>query len=113
MLDLGAGVSHSAVSLQLSEGGLTPSIATAITVSNANKVTAFTPDSHAFSLTFTPASGLFSGKFTASPTPRPISFQGILLPSADGLPAQGYGFFLRPGSTTSDPVLSGNVLITP
>ena len=113
VLELGAGVSHSAVSLQLSEGGLTPSIATAITVSNANKVIAFTPDSHAFSLTFTPASGLFSGKFTASPTPRPISFQGILLPSADGLPAQGYGFFLRPGSTTSDPVLSGNVLITP
>lgn len=112
VMDLGDDASHPPVSLELAAGGLSPAITTALTISTANRVTAFAPDNHSFSLTFTPTTGMFSGKFTAAPAPRPISFQGILLPAADGAPAQGYGFFLRPGATLSDPMLSGSALIT-
>lgn len=110
-MDLGDDASHPPVSLELAAGGLSPAITTALTISTANRVTAFAPDNHSFSLTFTPATGMFSGKFTAAPH-RVRFHSGILLPTADGAPAQGCGFFLRPGASLSDPMLSGSALIT-
>jgi hypothetical protein len=83
-------------SLVLKDGGLTLPLTNAISVDLRNKVTS--PQTAKFSLSFTPASGLFRGSTLNPATGRPISFQGVLFEKG----RRGFGMFL--GSSDSGQV---------
>jgi hypothetical protein len=108
VLDLGNGTTHALCRLELDDGGLGSKLTTALTISTANKVTAFTPNDHTYVLSFVPATGAFSGSFTVPSPTRKVSIQGLVVPDFTAGKSGGYGYFLLPGATASSPILSGN-----
>lgn len=111
VLHLGNKTPHAAVQLELSEGSLSPSLTTALTISAANKVTEFTPNDATYKLTFNPAKGLFSGSFVPAAGRKPIPFSGLLVPVTPLGRESGFGYFLNPGATKTSPILSGGAWI--
>lgn len=109
VLDLGSAVSHPAIAMQLASGGISATATTALTISTANVVSTFAPNNLSYKLTFTPATGLFSGEFTDAG--RKGKVEGLVLPANALNTAEGRGFFLLPGAPATNPTLSGPVLI--
>lgn len=109
VMDLGSAANHAAIVLNLMKGGLSSTISANLTLSTANLVTAVTPNNHSIKITLTPASGLVSGEFALGL--RKAKVEGLILPVNPLNDSEAYGFFLLPGSTTSDPTLSGFVFI--
>jgi YD repeat-containing protein len=113
VLALGNGVSHSAIQLELNDGGLTSQLTTALTISTANKVPLFTPNDHAYGLSFVPTSGIFSASFTMTSPTRRVAILGLIVPDVVNGTSNGFGYFLLPGATATTPILSGNGWIGP
>lgn len=113
VLNLGNGAAHTTEYLRLDDGSLLPGLQTAITIATANKVTAFTPNDHTYSLTFTPTTGVFTGKFTMPSPTRSTSFNGLIVPDMLLGTTTGYGYFLLPGPLAADPILSGGATLAP
>lgn len=113
VMDLGNAAGAAPVELTLMRGGLPAPIVSNMTINTSNVVTVFAPNNNSLALTFTPKSGLFSGRFTTAAPARTTTFQGIILPPFGLTPAQGYGHFLLSGATPADPILSGEALLDP
>lgn len=111
VLDLGKGVTHVPINLVLSKGWLGGDITSALTISTANVVTSYVPNSNALSLALVKTTGTFSGKFTASAPTRVVSYKGMLVPAAGTAEAAGHGWFLMPETTPTSAQRSGKVLI--
>ncbi|MEI8386670.1 MAG: RHS repeat domain-containing protein [Verrucomicrobiota bacterium] len=122
VLGLGNGTTQSVlITIQINEVVPLPSqsITRSVTVSVANLCTITPPappaaDPNLVKLTVNKAAGTFSGSFT-EPLPLParsVTFDGLFLPALGADPAQGVGFFLLPGTTTS-PIYSGQIIIGP
>lgn len=111
MFDLGNAASHVAINLTLSKAWLVGDIVTALTISSANAVTTFTPNSYTHSLTLTKTTGNFSGKFVVPTPTRTVSYKGIIIPAIGTSTSRGYGFFMMPQTTTTSSQLSGKAVI--
>ncbi len=111
VLDLGSNPVHPAVSMELTNGGLSAMLVTDLTINTANKVTSFLPNDHSYLLTFTPKTGLFSGSFVPAAGTKAIKFSGLLIPDAEPAFDAGFGYFLNPGTSIAKPILSGGVWI--
>jgi hypothetical protein len=109
VMDLGSAANHAAIVLNLMKGGLSSTISANLTLSTANLVTAVTPNNNSIKITLTPASGLVAGEFVVGL--RKAKVESLILPANPLNDSEAYGFFLLPGSTTSDPTLSGFVFI--
>lgn len=107
ILDLGNGISHPLVSLELGDGGLASMLTTHLTLSTTNKVTAFAPNDHGYALVFTPATGIYSGRFAVDTPARKPAINGLVVPDMTAETSSGFGFFLLPGVFSTDPTLSG------
>lgn len=111
VLALGNAATHVSVALDLKDGGLGAGFRTYLTLSTANKVVTFAPNDHTYSLTFTPATGAFTGKFSVTAPARIATFNGLILQDASTGLASGYGYFLLPGVLAADPTLSGSAWV--
>lgn len=111
VLALGNTATHASVVLDLTGGGLAAPLETFLTLSTANKVVTFAPNDHVYSLTFTPTTGAFTGKFSVTGPARTVSCNGLILQDASTGLASGYGYFLLPGVLAADPTLSGSAWI--
>lgn len=107
--------------LLLSEGGLAEELAPGFRITTAHKVTVPSPNPLQLTLTITPSTGRFAGRFTLSePDPgqpevtltRQGEIEGLVLPAEAG--NIGAGFFLLPIASEppdSWPILSGQAIL--
>lgn len=113
VLDLGNAANHIPIQIELTDGGLSGPITVPFTLSTKNAAAFALPNTYLLNVSFAAPTGLFVGEFTAPTPPRKAKFFGVLLPASASDPARGYGTFLLPGPTASDPVHSGNIRIGP
>jgi len=66
-------------------------------------------DSKKIILTFTPATGLFSGKLAVTNSAKPIVFNGVVLQKRNA----GRGYFLQLGATPNDAIVAPNLPVAP
>lgn len=115
LLGLTAGTNNTAINFSL--GGLTLSFGKSFTITAPNTVTfvAATDNPNKVTLTITPGTGRFSGKFDQS-SGRKADFFGALWKNGSATTSRGSGFFVLPGLTptpTTSDILSGRTRITP
>jgi|GEM_PF-422376 len=115
LLGLNTGTNNTAI--QFSLGGLTAPFSKTFSITAPNTVTflATTDNPNKVTLTITPGTGLFSGKFEQSGG-RKADFFGALWKNQSAPASRGSGFFNLPGTlptpTTSE-ILSGTARIVP
>ncbi len=107
VLDLGDGLFHDPIRLNFARGGLTLPLSEAVALSPTNAVELIFPNDNAIVLRVTAATGLVSGRFLDGT--RRANYQALILPATASEPSEAHGWFLLPGTTRTDPTLSGSV----
>lgn len=113
-LDLTPGSTAANAQAGFSYGGLSAPFSQLFDVKAPSTVT-FPSNASGVKITFTPATGLFTGSFSQGTPARKADIAGVLVRTANGSVKQGFGYFLLPQvpgpsqTAANAPILSGKV----